>query len=131
MTRNMFKFQLTYPKKIGHIYILKCDKFYKIGISSNVDVRVKGIIKSYPHEIILLHTIKTDQCSLLESALHISLMEYHHKGEWFILPEWIVNLLIKFTEKDCFLILEKLGGLAIKNNVFINLEDCKSSIYNS
>jgi len=69
-----------------YVYLLKCEKFYKIGYSFNPERRASSIgtatpfevkllgFKSYPHE---------EEARRVERSLHKKYKKYRCKGEWF------------------------------------------------
>jgi hypothetical protein len=84
------------------IYIVECEGYYKVGISIDFNVRLKGLQCSNPLPV---KTIKLyndiEHAELKESAIHKRLKEYHHIGEWFkcdlIIIENVINeILLNF-----------------------------------
>jgi len=47
-------------KEKGYIYLIKSQRYYKIGISKNVKKRVKKFITENPNEIKVIHTYKSN-----------------------------------------------------------------------
>jgi Meiotically up-regulated gene 113 len=74
----------------GWVYLVKCGDFYKIGISKKLDKRLETLQTSNPHPIELIKSWKYDPWHLvikIERLLHKHFKPYHHKLEWFQLPE--------------------------------------------
>lgn len=72
---------------IRYIYLLQCDfidkPLYKIGISKNVERRVKQLQTGNPYKIIVLKKFKTPYAFKIEAALHREYKIDNVKGEWF------------------------------------------------
>jgi len=71
----------------GFVYLLKCDRYYKIGMSKSVTDRIKQLSTQPPFDIELLHTIQTNDMYGLESTLHQKFSEKRKTGEWFNLDD--------------------------------------------
>lgn len=119
------------------VYLIRCNQYYKIGISSNIDGRLRQIDTGIPYEIILEHCMYGDRrtCVELESALHRKFYKKRKKGEWFSLykddidyikskPRYILN------SKSIFLNSDKSDGAKfdLKNIVRNSLKKRKTSI---
>lgn len=83
----------------GDVYLLRWGSYFKIGLSRDVEARVRSL-NSMPLDapIELVHTVASDQIGACERLLHRRFAEYRVKGtkEWFELPEdavqWICSL---------------------------------------
>lgn len=77
----------------GYVYLLRSeDGEYKIGQSKNPAKRAKYI--NYAHRrVTLLWSLKCNDPTTTERAMHVRFREYHITHEWFDLPnsavEWI------------------------------------------
>lgn len=84
----------TTRNKAGYVYVIKVDKYYKIGISTNPDKRYAGML-SLPWPIEETVRIQTSNMLGLENYLHNKYEDKHVNGEWFELSEvdvqWIAN----------------------------------------
>jgi hypothetical protein len=69
------------------LYIIKAERFYKIGITISPETRLAGLAKQTPYatETILCELV--DNAPGLEKGLHESLSTFRVNGEWFELPE--------------------------------------------
>lgn len=80
----------------GFIYILQAGPYFKIGIAQNVDARIKQLATLPPFDLVLVHTIETEDMYSLESGLHSRFEAKRKNGEWFELDEedveWIRGL---------------------------------------
>lgn len=65
--------------------------FYKIGVARFSDKRVKALQTGSPFELTVRSWVTTTEPHEVESDLHDILSEYHVRGEWFELPENIVE----------------------------------------
>ena len=70
----------------SYIYIIGSNKPpYKVGISKNLNRRLRNLQTGYPYPLQIHHTIETDisQTKLFETILHRNLKHYKTNGEWF------------------------------------------------
>lgn len=70
---------------VGHVYLLKHDKVYKIGRSTDAARRYKEIRVQMPHKMEEVHVIETDDPSGIEAYWHNRFREKRLEGEWFAL----------------------------------------------
>ena len=80
------------------LYIVRCNEFYKIGISDNVKNRMFGMQTDNPYKLELIVSVQgpCDAISRFEKRLHKSLKKWNIQGEWFALTE---NELTILTEQ--------------------------------
>jgi len=69
------------------IYVVKCNEFYKIGITSNVDNRLNSLRTGNPYKIELVFSVPMFHAKEIEESLHKGLKDYKHFREWFRLEE--------------------------------------------
>lgn len=82
------------PSRTGikQIYLIEHPLgFYKIGIARFSDDRVKDLQTGSPFELSVRSWVTTTEPHEVESDLHDSLSEYHVRGEWFELPDDVVE----------------------------------------
>lgn len=82
----------------GFVYLMKCNEFYKIGISKNPDKRLEHITPLMPYKTELIHTIATENMKELEAFLHEQLAHCRVNGEWFKLPDDELDVLMKMPQ---------------------------------
>ena len=75
----------THAGVVGHVYLLKHDKVYKIGRSIDAARRYKDIKVQMPHKTEEVHVIKTDDPSGIEAYWHNRFRDKRLEGEWFAL----------------------------------------------
>ena len=87
----------------GFVYLVQCGPYYKIGISTQVDERIKQLSTLPPFDIELSHMIPTDDMYTLESTLHERFADKRKNGEWFELEpadaEYIKGLSGRFAQE--------------------------------
>lgn len=79
----------------GFVYVMKLDKYYKIGISHTPARRLIDLQCSFPLPIVLLRTVEVTNMRAAEKFLHDRFVGCWAAGEWFVLqPEdllWIAE----------------------------------------
>lgn len=70
-------------EQIGHVYLLKHDKAYKIGKSIDASRRYKEIKTQMPSITEEVHIIETDDPSGIEAYWHNRFKDKRLEGEWF------------------------------------------------
>jgi predicted DNA-binding protein (UPF0251 family) len=77
------------------LYLIQTGEFTKIGISQDIEKRIKSMKTDNPLEIELLFYKKIKNVRKVESFLHKQLKEYNVKNEWFKLDKKITDRIIK------------------------------------
>lgn len=76
------------------VYLVLCDGFAKIGMSTNLSARLVAMQSSCPHEIVVDTVARLDSrgaAADLEDELHDRYWHTHHRGEWFALSPFELN----------------------------------------
>lgn len=68
---------------MDNIYILESNGFYKIGVSADIDARIKNLQIGNPHIISHVFSRMVPEAYEVEQELHDMFAEYRIKGEWF------------------------------------------------
>lgn len=70
------------------VYLIRCEEnnYYKIGVTKNIQRRLKQIQTGTPDKIYLVEKYESDYSTKIERALHNFLAHYHRNNEWFELP---------------------------------------------
>jgi hypothetical protein len=88
------------------LYVLKANRYYKIGISLDFAKRMEAIQACNPLEVRLVtfEYIPTRRRIQIEKAVHGRLAEYRMHGEWFdassVLIRRVVREVVKAAKKD-------------------------------
>ena len=64
-----------------HVYVLECEGFVKIGVTSNPRNRLSVAQTLSPFQMRLVGAFEGDAKD--EADLHLRFTKYHHRGEWF------------------------------------------------
>ncbi len=72
---------------------------YKIGITQNINERVKGVQTGCPHKIIVIHTFVTNFGEKLERTVQRHFYFNKTQGEWFRLNEEEVKTFLTVCQK--------------------------------
>ncbi|MBU5486443.1 GIY-YIG nuclease family protein [Clostridium sp. MSJ-11] len=86
--------------KSGFVYVITYgdEKYFKIGLSSNIGVRMKSYITSLPTKIKIINIIFSLDMYKTEKILHDKFSSKNSNGEWFVLS------------KEDLIYLKDLGG---------------------
>lgn len=70
------------------VYLIRCEEnnYYKIGVTKNIQRRLKQIQTGSPDKIYLVEKYESNYSYKIEKALHGFLSHYHRNNEWFELP---------------------------------------------
>lgn len=85
-------------RDVGFLYLLENGGYHKIGITSNLRKRVSVLQSGSPHEIVVVAANEVEDRLLWEKRLHEIFIEYHHRGEWYVLPDNIVKEVTEFID---------------------------------
>lgn len=77
------------------VYVIQHELgLYKIGISQNPKKRLSGLQTGSPFKLSLVQTENPVDAGRVEKYLHDKLSRYHFRGEWFDLPDDLLELTI-------------------------------------
>jgi hypothetical protein len=88
-----------YPN--SNIYVLKAinHNYFKIGVSQNIERRLRDVNSSSPIEVELLFSKKIRNAYDLERFIHELIKDYHLRNEWFEIDDYsVLELVIKKIE---------------------------------
>lgn len=85
------------PNRIGYIYLVKSDQYFKIGCSKQPNVRFEQIGLQLPFPFEVLHIIPADDMFIAERELHLKYAHQHSNGEWFKLSQEEVNEIMSLS----------------------------------
>ena len=69
--------------KTRFIYIIKCNNFYKIGLSNGSENRLKMLQIGNPYPLELVGKFPSFYAPEVERKIHQTFKRKHHHGEWF------------------------------------------------
>ena len=74
-------------KSKGYLYLLECEGKYKLGLSKDVERRIKELNQK-PFKLKLITKSRLlDEVYIYEQKLHQTLDKYRIKGEWYLLDK--------------------------------------------
>lgn len=77
---------------VGYVYIIKSsDGYCKVGKALSPEGRLRTLQSGSAHRLHLYHKIETDSYDKCELFFHHILRHYRMQGEWFDLPEYLVE----------------------------------------
>lgn len=87
----------------GYVYLFECGGKYKIGVSSNVNRRLKEL-DNRPFKVNIVTKVYSNMAYKVEQTIHACLKKHNLKGEWYDFPtpptaEWFESL-VKRVEDD-------------------------------
>lgn len=71
--------------KGGWVYFIQCGEYVKIGLSADVDARLKALQTSTPYPLALIKKFAVPDPAQAEARLHVYFEDRRHAGEWFAL----------------------------------------------
>ena len=92
----------------GWVYVLHCDGFYKIGISTGSPARrARNMQTGNPHRISVLFQIEHEDIEDAEKRLHVAFNDKRVRGEWF-----------QFSLSELGQLVTLLGQAAVDSRAF-------------
>lgn len=82
----------TWGNRMKKIYLIEHpDDFHKIGYSNSPTDRLSAIQASCPYTLKILTAVKSSNAPVVEKTIHKTLSDFHVRGEWFNLPDCVVD----------------------------------------
>lgn len=78
-----------------YLYLIKCHKYYKIGITFDIENRLNSLQCGNPYELKVIIAVKNPDAKEIEEILH---KKFEHKRvmrEWFELSQKDIDFIIK------------------------------------
>ena len=82
------------PILYKHIYLMRCGKYHKVGITNNPSIRLIQVQTNNPEEVSLVFEKRVLNTEMVERKLHYALRRQRVRGEWFELPTKLVDAII-------------------------------------
>jgi len=99
---------------MGHLYLIRCQQFVKVGIADDVLNRLSMLQVGSPFTLVLLRDFEVKNAVKMERIWHHHLWRYRVRGEWFDLPPMLRDLLITAPSmEDALKVLRSKGDAAI------------------
>lgn len=84
----------------GYIYVVQCNRFYKIGIAEDIKKRMAGLQTANPVKLRLLFCQKHSDYKNMERYFHCKFKHKRTRGEWFLLSnedvEWLAVVFARY-----------------------------------
>lgn len=79
----------------SYLYLAEANGYYKLGSSENPERRVRELQTGCPHKIKLVAktAIIHNDLKRIEKFYHDNSILFHHRGEWFDFPEYVVDMI--------------------------------------
>lgn len=100
---------------MGYLYLIKCDKYHKIGVATDMGLRLASLQTGNPYTLEVVCYYEFDKPQTVETALHQKFSNKRVSGEWFELSSEDIYAFHK--------IAEMLNGKIIKQKVVVTEED--------
>jgi hypothetical protein len=84
----------------GFVYIIKCQDLVKVGIAASVESRLAALQVGNPYTLEVINSFASPEPALDERRLHCRLAKYHVRGEWFGIPDRVLDKLRTLTTLD-------------------------------
>jgi hypothetical protein len=82
------------PIKYKHIYLMRCGKYHKVGITNNPGARLIQVQTNNPEKVSLVFHRQVLNTEMVERKLHYVLRRQRIRGEWFDIPGELVEAII-------------------------------------
>ena len=89
--------------KSDKVYVLKhigFEGFYKIGITNNINKRIKQLSNGSPLGVEKIAEFQSNDAKKTESLIHDKLNEQRRNGEWFELTKEQLSMTLKLIESE-------------------------------
>ncbi len=90
----------TLKNDAGFIYVVRCDRYYKIGCTRNAKQRIARFETSYPHALTVVNIARVNDMTQVEQSLHTRFCAKRVKGEWFDLTASDLRVIARMLPKE-------------------------------
>lgn len=85
-------------KQPDNVYLMECEGYHKIGVSSNINARLSALDGSTPFSVSLVYSKKVLDAGSIEKLLHNKYKDTNIKKEWFNLSEYQVKEIVEYLD---------------------------------
>jgi hypothetical protein len=96
------KIRVKKPSKHTHLYVISAGNLFKIGVTNNIERRMKALQTGNPCPLQLEYLDERKNPHKAEKYLHLQFQKNHVRGEWFenISLKDIRTKLLLFLDQD-------------------------------
>lgn len=87
-------------QQADYLYVMRCGPYVKIGVSSDPERRLREVGVGAPDRVMLLGAWRHECAWKIEQSLHARFETSRTQGEWFVLKDEAVKLLIQQLDTD-------------------------------
>lgn len=84
----------------GFVYVVACHNYIKIGIASDFKARMSVLQVGNPYEIKTVNLFFAQDAKEAERKLHDRFWAYRSRGEWFEMPQRLIDALGRIESLD-------------------------------
>lgn len=106
---SKLKAQIQLLKASNCLYLVKCQHYYKIGVTINLNNYLDTMKNANPFEIELIDSVFTNDFKAIAVKLYDRFATQRHRNEWYLLSEDDVEGIIELFQAIRFKQLSKYG----------------------
>jgi Meiotically up-regulated gene 113 len=106
---SKLKAKVQIGKASNCIYLVKCERYYKIGVAANLNNRLSTMRNDNPFDIELIDSVFTNDFAAIEVKLHNRFAAQLHRNEWYLLSKDDVEGILELFQAIRLKQLSKYG----------------------